>query len=130
MPDLVERIGFVPHLPRDEYLNLLWLADCILDTHHYAAGSTCYDVFSLNLPIVTWPGEFSVGRYTLGCYRRMGFLDLVADSAESYVQLALRLASDADFSAHCRREIAARSDILFNDRECVRELEAYFNGDG
>ena len=56
-PPAIERIVFLPPQPFGEYCRLLQLADVILDPPHYGAGSTCYDLFSFNLPVVTWPGE-------------------------------------------------------------------------
>jgi hypothetical protein len=39
------------------------------------------------------------------------------------VQLALRLANDAGFNAHCRDRIAASSDVLFEDMDFIRQCE-------
>ena len=93
----------------------------VLDTPHYGAGSTTYDIFSFNQPIVTLPGRFNIGRYTLACYRKMGLPDLIADSPEHYVELAVRVATDEDFRHDVRARIAERSDVLFDDREAVAE---------
>ena len=51
-----ERIAFCRR-PFDDYCRLLQLADVILDTPHYGAGITCYDLFSFNLPVVTCPAN-------------------------------------------------------------------------
>ena len=56
MPDVVDRVAFMPRRPRDGYLRLLSLSDVVLDTPHYGAGVSAYDVFGLGLPLVTLPG--------------------------------------------------------------------------
>ena len=98
----------------------------VLDTPHYGAGSTTYDIFSFNQPLVTLPGRFNIGRYTLACYRKMGIPDLIADSPEHYVALAVRVATDEDFRHDIRARLAERSDVLFDDREAVAEHVRFF----
>ncbi len=126
LPDVASRVILLPWQSHDEYLLLLAVADVILDTPHYGAGSTIYDVFSLNQPMVTLPGRLNVSRYTLACYRRMGILDLVADSPAAYVDLAVRAGCDEDFRHAVKTQIAERSDLLFNDLAAVREHVRFF----
>ena len=47
--------------------------------------------------MVTLPTELMPGRVALGFYRKMGFEELVASSAEDYVRKAVRLATDGDY---------------------------------
>lgn len=124
--DVVDRIVMLPWQDREDYLRLLAAADVVLDTVHYGAGSTAYDLFSLDLPVVTWPGPFNVGRYTTACYGKMGIDDLVASSAEQYVEIAVRLGTDAAYRHTLRRRIAAASVILFDDSSVVAAHERFF----
>ena len=119
-------IVFLPPQPFDDYCRLLQLADVILDPPHYGAGSSCYDLFSFNLPVVTLPGELIVGRITQACYRKMGVEDLVVHSAEEYVSKAVQVATDRDYRKYVTERIAEASDVLFNDLEAVREHERFF----
>jgi predicted O-linked N-acetylglucosamine transferase (SPINDLY family) len=121
LPDVIDRVIILPWLSPDEYQHLLAAADVILDTPHYGAGSTTYDIFSVNQPLVTLPGRYNVGRYTLACYRRMGIADLIADSPQHYVQLAVRVATDRDFRQDVKTRIAERTDMLFDDEQAVAE---------
>jgi predicted O-linked N-acetylglucosamine transferase (SPINDLY family) len=106
---------------------LLQLADAILDPPHYGAGSSCHDLFSFNLPVVTWPGELVVGRVTQACYRKMGVEDLIVHSAEEYVRKAVQVATDREYRQFVASRIADNSDVLFNDLEAVREHERFFD---
>jgi predicted O-linked N-acetylglucosamine transferase (SPINDLY family) len=126
-PPAIERIVFLPPQPFGEYCRLLQLADVILDPPHYGAGSSCYDLFSFNLPVVTLPGELIVGRITQACYRKMGLEDLVVHSAEDYVSKAVLVATDHDYRQFVTSRIANNSDVLFNDLEAVREHERFFD---
>ena len=126
IPQAAERIVFLSPKPFDEYCRLLQLADVILDTWPYGAGSTCYDIFSFNLPVVTWPGELIVGRMTQACYRKMAVDDLIVHSAEDYVSKAVQVANDGDYRKYITERISQASNVLFNDIEAVREHERLF----
>ena len=126
-PPAAERIVFLPPQPFSDYCRLIQLADVILDPPHYGAGSSCYDLFSFNLPVVTWPGELIVGRITQACYRKMVVEDLVVHSAGEYVRKAVQVATDREYRRYVTERIANNSDLLFNDLEIVREHERFFD---
>jgi len=99
----------------------------VLDTLHYGGGAnTTYDALAAGAPVVTLPGQFHRGRYTLACYRKMGILDAVAASAGDYVETALRLAGDRHALRHLGDQIRDGSGVLFDDAAAVRELEQFF----
>jgi protein O-GlcNAc transferase len=125
-PDVVGRVIFVPRIPQGEFFRLLTMADVILDPPFFGGGNTSYEAFAMGLPIVTWPGAFMRGRVTEGCYRQMGFTELVADGIDSYVEIALRLANDAAWRERTRSEIAARSSALYEDTRVIAEMEDFF----
>ena len=125
-PDVAERVIFVPRIPQAQFFRLLMTADVILDPPFFGGGNTSYEAFAMGLPIMTWPGAFMRGRVTEGCYRQMGFTELVADSLDSYVEIALRLANDPAWRARIKNEIAARSPALYEDARVVAELEDFF----
>ena len=56
----------------------------------------------------------------------MGVPDLIAESPEQYVSLAVRVATDADFRHHVTTRIAERSAVLFDDQEAVAEHVRFF----
>jgi protein O-GlcNAc transferase len=124
-PHCVERVRFAPFLPESAFLELLDAADAVLDPAHFGGGNSTYEALGLGVPIVTMPGPLMRGRVTLGCYRQMGFEDLVAATPEEYVAMAVRLAHDPSFREAMRQRIRERSGALFDDRLAVRELEAF-----
>lgn len=122
---LTDRIVFVPEQRPADFTRLLSLADVVLDPPHYSAGLTGYDVFSLHLPLVTWPGRFNVQRYAAALYRKMGLDDLIARSAQQYVELAVGWAADPDLRRSIRARIARRPNVLFEDRAVVEQFEQF-----
>ncbi len=126
IPQASEWIVFLLTQPFDEYCRLLCLADAVLDPLNFGAGSSCYDIFSFNLPLVTLPTDLMPGRMALGFYRKMQFEELVASTPEDYVSKAVQVATDRAYRRHVTERIAERSDVLFNDLEAVREHERFF----
>jgi predicted O-linked N-acetylglucosamine transferase (SPINDLY family) len=126
MADVRDRVVMLPELAAIPYRRLLARADVVLDPIPYGSGSSCYDIFSFDLPLVTWPGPYNAGRYALACYRRMGLEDLVVNSAETYVDLAVRLGTDRDARQAVVARIVAASPALFEDLAVVRAHETYF----
>jgi protein O-GlcNAc transferase len=121
-----ERIVVLPPQKPVALRQLLSLGDALLDMRHYSVSLMAYDTFAVNLPVVTLPGPIKVSRYAFGFYRYMGIQGAVASDPDQYVQLALRLGTDADFRHALRREIAQAKEILFEDSTVVRQHELFF----
>ena len=126
MPDVVSRIQFLPRQTYPDYLNLLVLADVMLDPLHFSGGITTFDGLAVGLPIVTLPGELMRGRMTAGCYQKIEVLDLVVTSPEEYVAKAGQVATDSVYQDQLRRRILASQHQLFEDITAVRNLEQFF----
>jgi predicted O-linked N-acetylglucosamine transferase (SPINDLY family) len=126
MPDVADRIVWIPRQAYPGYLSLMAAVDVVLDPLHFSGGLTTYDAFSLGRPIVTLPGEFRRGRFTLACYRKMGIPECVAADADDYVNIAVTLATDRDYRATLEERIREASPRLFEDVEAVREYERIF----
>ncbi|TMH83033.1 MAG: hypothetical protein E6H47_13295, partial [Betaproteobacteria bacterium] len=77
------------------------------------------------LPIVTREGRFLRGRLASGILKRMGLPELVGQSEEDYVALAVKLARDTEYRAHIRERMAASRHALFADIAPIRALEAF-----
>jgi predicted O-linked N-acetylglucosamine transferase (SPINDLY family) len=122
MPDVCERIHWLPRLAREDYLGLLTVVDILLDPIHFGGGNTSYEGLALGVPIVTLPSAMLRGRLTYAMYRQMEYLKLVARDTTNYVDLAFRLGTDPDFNQHVRAELAERADVLFNDVAIVGDL--------
>jgi protein O-GlcNAc transferase len=123
---LADRIQFLPWLSQEDYYRLVSVADVVLDAVHYSAGSSAYDMFSLDQPIVTLPGELNVGRYVQACYRYVGFTDLIAANQEEYVRLAIKVATEPDYGRWVRTQLHERRTILFQDESAVAAHADFF----
>jgi predicted O-linked N-acetylglucosamine transferase (SPINDLY family) len=126
MPEVLDRIRFLPWLSDDDFKNMMMLSDVALDTFHYGGGVTSYIILAMGTPIVTWPGRLMRGRLTLGCYRKMGMVDCVAKDPKEYVDLATRLGTDENFRSSIRERILEKNGALYDDEGVVRELCEFF----
>ncbi len=120
---LTDRIVFLPRQPYADYLSLIAAADVVLDPLHFGGAVTTYDVLSLNQPLVTLPSGFRRGRFTLGCYRKMGLTECVAADEEDYVEKAVRLGTDPDYRLTVIEQIRRNSPLLFEDQQVIQEYE-------
>lgn len=120
--DLVARVRFLPTMSHLDFMNVMALADVSLDTRPFGGGNTSWQAVAAGTPIVTWPGRFLRGRYTLALYELMGVTDTVVDTADGYAAMAVRLGRDTDFKADVRARLAAAGDRVFADMTHVTAL--------
>ena len=125
-PDVSERVRCVRRLSNAEFLDLLCMADALLDSLPFGGGTTSYAALGLGAPIVTLPGAFMRGRVTYGCYQQLGVTDCVAASPEAYVELAVHLANTPAWRAELGARLTAERARLFEDLGVVREIEDFF----
>jgi uncharacterized protein (TIGR03032 family) len=126
MPDVAERIIWLPPLPRPAFWALLGAADVALDTIGFGGGNTSYETLAMGTPLVTLPGELMRSRITRALYAKTGLNDLVATSAENYVDMAVALGCDPEFRKATATRISESSDVLYEDAGEVRDLEDFF----
>jgi predicted O-linked N-acetylglucosamine transferase (SPINDLY family) len=120
------RVMFLDPLPYARFLQLLALADVILDTPHFNGMNTSLEGFSMGTPIVTLPGRMQRGRHTQAMYRKMGILECIATDDADYVDIAVRLGCDRGHADALRERILARCHVLYEDPRVVTEFERFF----
>jgi protein O-GlcNAc transferase len=123
LPNVQDRITFLPALSHEDYLRLLHECDVMLDPLHFGGGNSSYEALAMGTPIVTLPSNFLRGRITAGLYRKMQMMDCVVDSADDYVSLAVKLAGNREFRRAISEKINGGASVLFEDMNEVRCLE-------
>jgi protein O-GlcNAc transferase len=121
-----QRVLFLPFMTLDRFMQLLALADVVLDTPHFNGMNSSLQAFAVGTPIVTLPGRFQRGRHTQAMYRKMAILDCIARDAGDYVDIAVRIGTDRDHARALRQRILARKHVLFEDPRVVQEFERFF----
>ena len=120
------RAAFVGYQSLAAYLETYREIDVGLDPHPYGGGTTSCDALWMGVPVVTLAGRTAVSRAGTTLLRNVGLDDLVARSADQYVDLAAELIRDAGRLAALRRDLRGRleSSPVMDARAFARGFEA------
>jgi predicted O-linked N-acetylglucosamine transferase (SPINDLY family) len=123
-----ERLHFAPRVSPAEYLARFTLADLVLDTFPYNAGTTASDALWMGTPILTLSGRSYISRMAGSLLTHVGLPDLVTTTLADYERLAIQLGRQPQRIASYKRYLAehGRSSALFDVPGFVRELDAAF----
>ena len=83
-------------------------ADIALDPFPYTGGITTLEALWRGLPVITLVGDTFCGRHSFGYLSTIGLLDLIAESVDQYVELAVSLAGDVPRLGLARQELRDR----------------------
>lgn len=125
IPDVSERIRYLPYLSLTDLAELLRLSNVMLDPVGFNGGTTALEALSVGTPIITLPGEFLRQRGTYAHYNQMGLFDCVAQDEADYVRLATEIAGCADRREQIKQEILARNSVLFGQMNWIEPLSDY-----
>jgi predicted O-linked N-acetylglucosamine transferase (SPINDLY family) len=123
-----ERLVFAPRVAPPEYLARFQLADLVLDTFPYNAGTTASDALWMGTPMVTRMGRTYISRMAASLLTAVGLPDLVTDSLAAYENLAVDLGRQPLRVASYKRYLAehGRTSPLFDMPRAVRDIEREF----
>ncbi len=116
---------FIPWQEKAAFYGLMERADVFLDTIGFSGFNTAMQAVECGLPIVTREGRFMRGRLASGILRRIGLTELITNSENEYVNLAVKIAQDTAYRRDIRKRIETSRQILFDDIEPVRALEDF-----
>jgi protein O-GlcNAc transferase len=106
-----ERIGFVDFQPRLKYLKLFDQIDVSLDPFPYNGHTTSLDSFWMGVPVVTLVGQTAVGRAGRSILTNIGLPELIANSPQEYVDIAVKLSGDLSRLRELRSALRQRMQI-------------------
>ena len=123
-----DRVTFVPRMPRARYLELYHRIDLGLDTFPCAGGTTSLDAFWMGVPVITIVGQTAVSRAGLSLLSNLGLPELIAETPEQFVSIAVELANDlprlTDLRATLRDRL--RASPLMDAPRFARNVEAAY----
>jgi protein O-GlcNAc transferase len=120
------RAAFVGRQSLADYLLTYREIDVALDPHPYGGGTTSCDALWMGVPVVTLAGRTGVSRAGATLLANVGLEQLVARSAEQYIELAAGLIRDANGLAALRAELRGRveASALMDAPQFARDFEA------
>jgi predicted O-linked N-acetylglucosamine transferase (SPINDLY family) len=122
------RVEFVNRGGRADYLARYRDIDICLDTVPYNGHTTSLDALWMGVPVVTLVGKTVVGRAGLSQAENLGLRELVATTADEYVQIAVALARDLDRLGELRAGLRGRMSAspLMDAPRFARALESVY----
>jgi protein O-GlcNAc transferase len=122
------QVEFVEFRPRSEYLKLYHRIDLGLDTFPYNGHTTSLDSLWMGVPVITKLGNTAVGRAGYSQLSNLNLRELVAQSDEEFVQIAVNLANDLPRLADLRMNLRQRTERspLMDAERFARNVETAF----
>jgi predicted O-linked N-acetylglucosamine transferase (SPINDLY family) len=110
---------------RADYLELYHRIDVALDCFPYNGHTTSFDAFWMGVPVVTLVGNTIVGRAGLCQAHHLDLRELVAETPDEYLRIAVGLARDLPRLRALRSELRARlaRSPLMDGQSFTRGLE-------
>jgi protein O-GlcNAc transferase len=122
------RIGFVDRLPLTQYMLLHQQIDIALDTYPFPGATTTLDALWMGVPVVSLTGQTAVSRVGRSILANAGLAALAADTRETYVLAATKLASELPSLAALRASLRMQlmASPLLDDTGFARDLESAY----
>ena len=123
-----QRIVFVGPRPREDYLRLYQGIDIALDSWAVNGHTTTFDALWMGVPVVTMAGPTALGRAGISQLMNLGMKEMIAASAQEYIDIAATLAGDLGRVSEIRAGLRARmqQSALMDGRKFARNMEEAF----
>ena len=123
-----DRVHFVGRLPHDQYLRIHHEIDIALDPTPCTGGTTTCDALWMGVPVISLAGELAVARGGLSILSNIGLAELVAESDQQYVAIAVELANSVRRLSELRQTLRERmrGSRLMNQGQFIRDLESAY----
>lgn len=123
-----DRLYFAPRAAPPDYLARFQLADLVLDTFPFNAGTTANDCLWMGTPILTLSGRSYISRMAGSLLTAVGLPELATNSLAEYERMAVQIGLNPARSQSYKRYLAehGRSSPLFDMPALVRDMEDQF----
>lgn len=125
----VDRLIFYKRSKANQFV-LYNKVDIVLDPFPCNGGTTSMDSMWMGVPMVTLEGQHFISRIGVTILTNAGMPELIAKTAEDYVSLAVRLATDREWLRRLRsgmRERVEKSPLMDQQR-FARNMEDAYRG--
>jgi protein O-GlcNAc transferase len=107
----------------DDFISVISHASVVIDPIHFGIGSTAIPVFSVGIPLVTWPGEYMRGRAGYAYCKLLDISECIAADLDDYAQKAVKIANTPALHNELSRKILSRGNAIFENEDVSTELE-------
>jgi len=122
------RIIFAKKIDIDEHINRQQIIDLYLDTFPYNSHTSASDAIWAHCPVITKSGDTFSSRVAGSILTEIGCCELIVDSDESYVNEAIRYASDKESLNLIKEKIikGKKESTLFKPEVFTENIEKIF----
>lgn len=119
------RLIFAERADHEQHMARKAAADLFLDTWPYGAHTTASEALWVGTPVLTVAGRSFASRVAASLLTSLGIPELIAPSADSFIELGARLAANRDQLCSLRAKLAERRDVAdtFKSEPIARHLE-------
>src|SRR5271170_337320 len=123
-----ERLEFLSEQSWEKYIDTYNRIDMALDPFPYNGGITTFDSLYMGVPVISLEGKTAVGRAGKSLLSNVGLPELIADTPEEYVQIAVKLAGDLPRLSELRKTLRGRMEAspLMDAKRFARNIEAAY----
>ncbi len=121
--DFDAHVSIIPFLDHARFFGLMRRSALMLDTPGFSGFNTALQAVECDLPVLAFEGDFLRARLASGIMREIQMPELVATSAEDFVQKAIRLARHRTVLGKLRAKIIERRFPSSRNLTPVRALE-------
>jgi predicted O-linked N-acetylglucosamine transferase (SPINDLY family) len=118
-------VHFLPRMSAGQFGGLLKRIDVNIDSIGWSGGNTSIQSLELNCPLVTLPAEFMRGRHSYAMLKMIGLEELIARTAEEFVDTLVRLGADQNFRTAMVRKISESKHRLYEDKAFIAGLDQF-----
>lgn len=122
--DNMDRVVFVPRCQDDDLLNLIAIADVVLDPVYNGSKANIYRTLAVGTPLVTIPKEYTSSRVGAACCELISVTDGIVSDTEQYVNTALKFGTDKEYRNGIKDKILAANSVLYEDQQAVNNFAA------
>jgi protein O-GlcNAc transferase len=123
--DAARHCRFAPSLSMARFGAVGRVADIFLDSLGWAGCNTTLEALASDLPVVTMAGELMRGRHGAAILTLLGMTDMIAQTEEAFVDLAVALGRDPMKRQELRARIARDKHRLYRDQTAIDGLSRY-----
>jgi predicted O-linked N-acetylglucosamine transferase (SPINDLY family) len=102
-----ERVDILGQTSKEEHMAAFGRVDIALDSFPYHGTTTTCDTLWMGVPVITLAGKSHVSRVGVSLLMRMGQDKWITDTAEEYIEAAVRLANSGAELSQLRQNLRA-----------------------
>jgi protein O-GlcNAc transferase len=123
------RLELLPRAPSHKsHMGTYGECDLALDTFPYNGTTTTCEAFWMGVPVITTHGPTHASRVSMTLLKSIGLDEFVADDADQFVEIAVRLSKDLPRLAEIRRTMRERmmKSTLMDAKRKAASIEAAY----